>query len=350
MAKNIFRDLKAANRAQARILRRDTRSDFKVTQQGLDAIMGNLLTTQQGLGRKLNRVNRRSLDAMQRISDRSDRRMDQIVNVGQNIVDKRYGTVVGSNPELFRGTKRVARSQGRVNRGQLRSGELQMRGANEAMDILAGAAQTAADAGNYELAQALRERQTADAETIAASRLALQQQKADALANERYLRLQTRLANGGSGGAGLEGALAEVGALAAEGVLSDADLARLALQYNLGPQAVTKLRQVAAGYGTGEAAAGSPAAQAFTEAQDQSPAAALPDEFEAAANKAVWKAFDPNKQVPTTDEALHIIGVERDPESGKYMDGGQEVDEVLVQAAIAYVQSTWMRIAAKAGA
>lgn len=348
MSANPFKAMKNANRAQAKILRRDTNADFKVTQQGLDAILANLTTTQTGLGRKLTRVNARSLAAMERMSARSDKRFDKILSTGQNIVDNRYGTVIGSDPQLFKGTARLAKSQGKVNKGQVKAGELQMRGANEAMDILASAAQTAADSGNYELAQALRERQTADAETIAASKLALQQQRLDAELNERYLRLQTRLQSGGQGGVGFQAAASMLQELAASGDTSLAgNVEALAIQYDLGPQQVAQLREMAKALTGG--GGGNPTADAYSEQYGESPARTLDPGTEAAINSETWKAFDPKKGVPSADEALAILDWQRGTD-GKFVDiEGNEIDEQIVAAGIAYVQSTWMRIAKQAG-
>jgi hypothetical protein len=175
--KNPFSDLRTSIQAQQKVLNRDRMSDFKVTAQGLDAIVANMLTTQTGLGTKLSNVNQRGLEAMSRIAGRSDQRLNRTVNVGENIISNRYGTAVAADPNLLAGVRRTASSQGKVNAGQVKAGELQMRGANEAHDIIAAASEAAANSGTYELAQALRYRAKNDAELIAAQKTELAKMK-----------------------------------------------------------------------------------------------------------------------------------------------------------------------------
>jgi hypothetical protein len=349
--KDPFAAASLKNRAQAHILRRDTNSDFKVTQSGIDAIMANLQTTQTGLGRKLARTNARGLEAMGRISDRSNARMDNILARGKSQVNNRYGDIIAADPNLFAGVARVGRSQAKVNKGQLKAGELQSRAGNEAQDILQTAATSAAASGQYELAQALRERSSADSETIAASRLALAQQRADAAANERYLRLQTRLANGGAGGEGFSQAAEQLQGLQQGGATqaeAENSVNAMAIQYNLGPAAKAKLTQmVDALYGGSGGSAtednSTPYGTAYRKETGLSPSAALPDDQESALNAAVVGAFKPGQPVPTTAQVMSLMGVHLD-EAGKYVNGeGTELSADYVAAAIAYAQSTWYR-------
>lgn len=188
MAKNPFKRAQANIQALAHVTNADRNADFHVTQAGLDAITQNLLTSQAGLGRSLSGANARSLAAMQRISGKSSARLDRITKVGENIVSNRYGSAVASDPNLFAGTKRVAQASGKVSTGQVKAGELQAKGGNEAMDIIGAAAQGAASSAQYELGQALSYRAKNDAELIAQQRLALQQTKLQAdLQRQQYM-------------------------------------------------------------------------------------------------------------------------------------------------------------------
>jgi hypothetical protein len=351
MAKNPFKAMKAANRETSKVLRKDTRTDFKVTQKGLDAIASNLLTTQGSLGKKLTKQNAKTLDAMRRVQATNKERVNGLVSGGQKTVANRYGTAIAANPELFRGTKTVAKGSKQQAKADIGATSMLNRAGSEALTTIRAAGQTAASAADYELAAALRERTTADAEAIMAARQEVRMAKLDAELNERYLRLQTRLANGGAGGEGFQAAADVVMALNTEGASPEelrANVNALAVQHNLGPAQKAKLLEMVSSLSSGEAAAnGSEAAQAYTEEQGMSPSAYLDQTEEAQLNAATWRAFDPSKEVPDTAEALRILGVSFNSE-GKPVNGNEEeLAPEFVQAGIAYVQSTWQRIQAK---
>jgi hypothetical protein len=362
--KNTFMGLKLRNRATAKLLRGDLNADYSVTQAGLDSITNNLLTTQGQLGSALTGTNARQLKGMSRLARRDSAKLDRIVNRGRSQVATRYGSAVAGTPNLFGDAQTVARTQGKVERGLVQQGKSLAGAGSEALAILSKAAETAASSGQYELAQALRSR-TNDVEiAIAQNRADLAAARQDAEANERYLRLQNKLANGGTGGQGFQSAAGLVVELAQNGATAE-DLQKnvdaLALQYNLGAAQKAKLQAIADTYAgdSTSAVVSSPAAQAFTEANGISPSAALPEAARADLNKATWQAFSPSKPVPDTAEALRIAGIERTEvtddagnPTGKtgWTRNGVPLDEATVQAAIAYVQSTWMRAQAAADA
>jgi len=145
---NPFKALKLANRATAKLLRGDLNADFKVTQQGLDAITQNLLTTQGSLGSALSGVNRRALNAMGRIANRDAAKLENIVGRGKSAVHTRYGAAIAGTPNLFGMSETIKGSQSKVNAKTLQAGELQAKGGNEAMAILQTAAETAASPGS----------------------------------------------------------------------------------------------------------------------------------------------------------------------------------------------------------
>lgn len=349
MAKNPFKDLKLANKAQAKILRHDTKADFRWAQGGLDSVTANLLTSQTGLGRTLSAKNARTVAGMQRVSRRAAASIGGTIDHGQSRVSNAYGNVIGGDPNLFRTAKATAKGSRVANAAAVAGGKLQAKAGNEALDILKQAGVTAGSAAQYELASALRARNTADATVIAQAQADLASQRAQARANERIAMIQQGMdPNGGSTAYSSAAAALNAGLL--DGSISQADAEqwarRFALQYNLGPDEKQRLLQLATtGSGGGAAADNStPYGQAFAEANGLSPSAYLPNDTEQSINLAVQSAYDPKKSVPNQAEALAILGWSTNAEGKWVTEGGTEIPEETLAAGIAYVQSTWYRI------
>jgi hypothetical protein len=349
---NPFRALKTANRATTKLLRSDTRSDFKVTQQGLDAIAANLGTTQGSYGRKLSKQNAKTLEAMARVQGTSKDRLSGLVTGGAKTVANRYGSAIAGDPELFRGTSAVAKGGKQLNKATVSKTNMLNRAGSEALKTIKAAGVTAASAADFELAAALRERQGADAEVVAAQQAELQQMRLDAKLNESYLRLQMGMENGGNGGQAMADAAAYIQELANQGASASelrANLTALGYQYNLGPAARQKLTQlidVMTGGEGGDGQATSPQAEAFTEREGVSPGAFIGPEASNALNAQAWKTFDPTRMTAADAAAAAQVDLSGD----KPMARGQEVTPETAEAYIAYVLSTWARIAASQGA
>jgi hypothetical protein len=209
----LFKGARADIAATRKVFNLDRQADFKVTQQGLGAIMGNALTTQNGLGKALTRQNQRTLDAMTRVSTRGTAALHRNVASGHASAADLFGSATAGDANLWRNAEGTAKAGETANKASVKLGLGLSAAGNQALSILKQGVKLDTQSAQYEVGQALSYRAKEDAKAVADMQTSLDAQRLqyrldmkkaeqDAAYNERYLRLQAKLANGGGGGTG----------------------------------------------------------------------------------------------------------------------------------------------------
>lgn len=168
----------ANQKARARI--QATRKDlaqarmggFKATGSALDAVYGNLATTQKGIGKTQTVANQRALAAVARIASRTSRASARQGVAGQNM----FGNVVGSSADRQNASVEAAAKAGRLAiGGNAKATRTQAKGAVDTLGIVKAGAKAAASGAQGQLADALAYRARQDAQVVAQMQQARQQ-------------------------------------------------------------------------------------------------------------------------------------------------------------------------------
>ena len=341
----------------------DLAGDTKFTKDQMAAIFGNLRTTGKGLAHRLSKAQAIELARMARLTRTNQAAINNIVQGGASGAGTLYGGQYGTTVKQAFGPAVAAGQAFKTTaKGLGTAGQLLATGQLSALNIQRQSTKEAKAGAAYAVTAAQSERAAQDAAAAAAAQLELdklrlshqldlEKMAQDAKYNEAYLKQQARMANGGqAGGAGFASAAGLLQELllspdVSEGTI-DSTIQSLASQYRLGPAAVARLREMAGAYSSDRPGGrvGNQYADSFSKEYGVSPSAYLSDTVEKALNQNVWKAYDPAKKLTMAD-ALTIAGIKYGPDGKATSAGGQELSPENVAAAIAYVFSTWDRLA-----
>lgn len=351
-----------AARQELRLLRagtnQDRREDFSFTQNQLDSIFGNLATTGRGVARQLDKTQARQMAAIERLIGRRTKSLERNVVGGEAEARRLFGSAMGGVIDeqfaqargVLRGTANNAQSNREAARLESRGGDIAMAAAREGAD----SARAGAD---YALASALGYRARDDASLVAERRAQLvdqafeaEQAEEDFRRQKAFARFQAQLDSGGgaTGAAGFQETAGLIQAAQAEKASPEqvaAIIAQAEIQYNLGPQALKKLRDLAAaGYGEG----GEPLLTAPGESQlvDSNGVPLLSTAQQQGINAEAWKAVTNNVDITDPNAAMTALGIARN-DDGKYAIGDKVLSSEEVAAAIAYFQREGLRIMQK---
>lgn len=173
---NPYARARAGVRATRKILSESRTQGFKQTNSVIDAIYGNLSTTERGLGRQLGAAQARQLSAIQRLQQNATAKNTKLSRGARLDVSKMYGTAIGAGTD-FSGVKAQRKAGAISGAGAERAGARLAQGNSAAVDIAqAGAAEAKAGA-QYETSQALAYRAKNDAQLVASQALELQKMR-----------------------------------------------------------------------------------------------------------------------------------------------------------------------------
>lgn len=243
--------LRPRDRARVKALRTSLRSErlgeFGMTTAGLDAIRANLLTSQAGIRTRLTSGNRRTLNRMSALADRTAARTAGDLGKGAREAASLFGSAQGTTID---NGLRVARAGRRAAIGvagaDVAAGKRLSKAGDTALGIQSSAASEAAAGADFALANALQYRARDDAALVADR----QNMFIQAGLQRRQTAYEHRLAEKESSAAGGKYTLAasdQLMSLAQSGATKDevdATARALALQYNLGPAATERLTAV----------------------------------------------------------------------------------------------------------
>jgi hypothetical protein len=159
---------KASTIATRKLLRQDRMAGFKATGSALDAIYGNLSTTQAGIGRSQTIANQKTMAALARLAGKTDRATGRIVHGSEAKAANQYGSVIGAAVDRQSGTLEAhAAAAGMALHGEVAAGKTGARGATNVLAITKAGAKAAAAGAAGQLADALQYRAKNDAQIVA---------------------------------------------------------------------------------------------------------------------------------------------------------------------------------------
>lgn len=178
--------------ATRKVLAQSRRQGFKYTQNVLEGIFSNLRTTSNSYSAQLASDQARQLDALRRLSSRTQNRMTSIGSRTAASVRNRYGSAIAAGTDLSALSARP-KAAAKALKGYSRAGNLLAQGNAAASGTLSSGLKQARAAADYALAQALQYRARNDAQLIAQQKLALGEAKLQYAAQREMAKLAARL-------------------------------------------------------------------------------------------------------------------------------------------------------------
>ena len=159
---------KAGIIATRKLLKGERMAGFKATGSALDAVYGNLSTTQAGIGRSQTIANQKTMAALARLAGKTDRATGRIVRGSEAKAANQYGSVIGAAVDRQSGTLEAhAAAASAALRGEKAAGKVGAKGAADVLGILKAGAATAKAGAAGQLADALQYRAKNDAQIVA---------------------------------------------------------------------------------------------------------------------------------------------------------------------------------------
>jgi hypothetical protein len=335
-----LRKLIARSRATSKVRNVDRRQDFRSATDSLEAIFGNLRTTQKGVSRTMTKANARTLANMERVLGRTQAGRGAADAAGAKAED-RYGSVLGSSIRQQLGEARsVGRSTATQAQGLRDQGAMTHRAGVEAMDLLQEGTAMARQSAKSGLAEALAIRASEDAALTAEARLAIAEKRLDLRATENETQ--------GANGQYAQEAVTQLQTLAAEGgtkAQATTLVNSLGQQYQLGPKAKAALTsQLTTLYPTTGPGAMDTQSSLFVETGENG--TPLQMTVDAADKEAIVTAVNNVVGSATMDQLtdtyiLSQVGVAKNKD-GIWMDpDGEQVSQARVAGIVAEFKRVW---------
>jgi hypothetical protein len=261
MAPKYVANSRAALKELKAALRESRIGGFNVTTDMNEAIFANLTSTGKGIARKLTASQARDLAAIQRISSRGIKASSRSAARTQSQAVNRYGTAMGPDAaQQLAPARAQAAGLRAAAKGSKAGAGLLAKGGDLGLQIQREGVAEAQAGAEYATAAALLYRGKQDAALVAEQRLAIAQQRMEFQQQKALMRfdqkLQEQQAEKGTGEE-FQAASAAIAEAALTMTLSQAQgvLSMQQAIYNLGPQAMQKLRaQLATAYPTSDPA------------------------------------------------------------------------------------------------
>lgn len=253
---------------------------YRVTSSAVQALTNNARTTQGGLGGKLDTRNAKTIAGMQRLANRGAQQAAHGVRNQGELAKKLFGSAMGGEVDQnLMSARALARSISKDSQATVKATKSINKAANKSTGIIEASGGEAVASVKAQLQDALKELEGTGSSEAALAKIDflgqllqhkwdVQADKRDAAQNEAYLRMQMRLSGDSAGGQAaasfgeassyLQDALSqttsvadpnnpgqtvEVPALDPNGAANLVN--SLTVQYGLGPEAASALRQVA---------------------------------------------------------------------------------------------------------
>lgn len=185
--------------------KQDRLAGFRVTNDIVGNIFGNLKTTMRGVGSELTSSNARQLTALQRLASRSGKSNARVIDNARGTAAGLYGIagVAGAKPALDAAAA-VAKGSKVALGGQVKAGKTLANSQATVLGIMGAGVAEAQAGAKAQTADALAYRAKEDAKLIASQQLELQKMKLQAQLDidtyKKKLALDEKAAGGGSDG------------------------------------------------------------------------------------------------------------------------------------------------------